>query len=44
MGIGFWFMGAVPVGRAVLAAVWLFHMFYFVKAVRTVPDAELEAD
>lgn len=44
MGIGFWFMGAVPVGRAVLAAVWLFHMFYFVKAVKTVPDAELEAD
>ena len=44
MGIGFWFMGAVPIGRAVLAAVWLGHMIYFTRKVRTIPEQELELE
>ncbi len=35
MAFGFAMMGAVPVGRAVLAAVWLFHMVYFGFIVKT---------
>lgn len=35
MSIGFMMMHAVPVGRAVLACVWLFHMWYFWCRVKT---------
>ncbi len=35
MAFGFAMMGAVPIGRAVLAAVWLFHMVYFGVVVKT---------
>lgn len=35
MGIGFALMGAVPVGRMVLAAVWIAHLVYFGLIVRT---------
>ena len=39
MGAGFWMMDAVPVGRAVLAAVWLLHVLYFGFRVKTREDA-----
>ena len=33
MSIGFAMMGAVPVGRMVLAGVWVFHMVYFLFGI-----------
>ncbi|HIX30260.1 MAG TPA: YbaN family protein [Candidatus Blautia stercoravium] len=41
MGIGFWFMDSVPVGRIILALVWLFHMIYFTKGIRTAAAGEV---
>lgn len=35
MSFGFAMMGRVPAARAVLAAVWLFHVVYFVFGVKT---------
>ncbi len=35
MAFGFYCMEAVPVGRMVLFFVWLFHMVYFIRFVRT---------
>lgn len=37
MTIGFVMMHAVPVGRIVLACVWVFHIIYFVFGVKTIP-------
>ena len=34
MSIGFAMMGNIPVGRIVLACVWLFHIVYFAFGVR----------
>lgn len=35
MSIGFIMMSNVPVGRIVLACVWLFHMIYFIFICKT---------
>lgn len=35
MAVGFIMMSKVPVGRIVLACVWLFHIFYFCFGIRT---------
>lgn len=37
MSIGFAMMGAVPVGRIVLALVWAFHVLYFLFGIKTIP-------
>ena len=39
MSIGFIMMHAVPVGRIVLAGVWLFHILYFSFGVKTLQVA-----
>lgn len=39
MGIGFIMMSRVPVGRIVLAIVWLFHLIYFIFGVKTLKEA-----
>ncbi len=38
MGLGFYFMGAVPVGRIALALVWVGHMIYFLFRVKTIDE------
>lgn len=35
MSIGFFMMGAVPVGRIVLACVWVFHILLFCFGIKT---------
>ncbi len=37
MSIGFIMMHAVPVGRIILACVWLFHLVYFIFGIKTIP-------
>lgn len=37
MLISFIMMKNVPVGRAVLGCVWVFHVLYFVFAIKTLP-------
>ena len=36
MSIGFVVMHQVPVGRTILACVWLFHILYFLFGVKTI--------
>lgn len=43
MAVGFAMMGRVPVGRAVLACVWVFHILYFVFGIRTQQDEAAES-
>ena len=43
MAVGFGMMSRVPVGRVVLAAVWVFHLLYFVFGIKTLPAGEERA-
>ncbi|OUP49502.1 YbaN family protein [Lachnoclostridium sp. An181] len=38
MSVGFLMMSSVPVGRIVLACVWVFHLYYFLGRVRTLEE------
>lgn len=38
MSVGFIMMSRVPVGRMVLAGVWLFHIIYFMFGVKTLKE------
>ena len=41
LGFGFWMMDAVPVGRAVVALVWLGHVYVLFRRIPTLaPGAE----
>lgn len=40
MTLGFIMMKKVPVGRIVLAIVWLFHMAYFSLKIKTITEEE----
>ena len=44
MSIGFIMMDAVPVGRIVLACVWLFHIVYFCIGVKTIKRVEVQSE
>ena len=41
MSVGFVMMDQVPVGRIVLACVWVFHIFYFMLGVKTIKAGEV---
>ncbi len=36
MAVGFILMGRIPIGRIVLALVWLCHILYFIFGIRTI--------
>lgn len=38
MSIGFMMMSRVPVGRIILACVWIFHIIYFLVGIKTVKE------
>ena len=40
MSVGFLMMDQVPVGRTVLACVWVFHVLYFMMGVRSIQAGE----
>lgn len=41
MSVGFAMMSKVPIGRIILAIVWIFHILYFLLAVKTIPGTEV---
>jgi len=43
MSVGFILMSRVPVGRIILAFVWLFHIIYFIFGVKTISANSLES-
>ncbi len=36
MAMGFILMGQIPIGRIILALVWLFHLLYFIFGIKTI--------
>lgn len=38
MSVGFIMMSRVPVGRIILAAVWVFHILYFCFGIKTISE------
>lgn len=44
MAFGFFMMSNVPVGRIVLACVWVFHIIYFCFGIKTFNAQEAEND
>ena len=42
MAFGFFMMSAVPVGRIVLAVVWVLHIVYFLFGVKTIPEPSVQ--
>lgn len=40
MAVGFFMMSRVPVGRIILASVWVFHIFYFIFGIQTLSEQD----
>lgn len=43
MSVGFIMMQKIPVGRIVLAFVWLFHILYFIFGIKTISEEESQS-
>lgn len=43
MGFGFFMMDEVPIGRIVLACVWVFHIILFVFIIKTCTEEDAKA-
>ena len=44
MAFGFAMMGRVPVGRIILAIVWVCHILYFIFGIRIIPAVQAVED
>ena len=44
MSVGFIMMSRVPVGRIILAGVWVFHILYFCFGVKTIKESKALAE
>ena len=44
MSVGFTMMSRVPVGRIILAGVWVFHILYFCFGVKTIKESKALAE
>ena len=44
MAFGFAMMGRVPVGRIILAIVWVCHILYFIFGIPTIPAVQAVED
>lgn len=44
MSVGFLMMSRVPVGRVILAVVWVCHLLYFIFGIKTLPAAQALLD
>lgn len=44
MSIGFIMMSRVPIGRAILFGVWVFHMVYFIFGVKTLEEVKVDTE
>ena len=44
MAFGFVMMGRVPVGRIILAIVWVCHILYFIFGIPTIPAVQAVED
>jgi len=42
MSVGFIMMSGVPVGRAILFGVWVFHIVYFIFGIKTMKEANAD--
>lgn len=42
MGFGYFMMGNVPVGRAILTCVWILHVFIFLFGIKTMSKEDEE--
>ena len=43
MGFGFFMMDEVPIGRIILACVWVFHIILFVFIIKTCSEEDAKA-
>lgn len=42
MAFGFIMMKGVHIGRICLGGVWVFHLFYFICRIKTIPEKQLD--
>ena len=42
MALGFFMMKSVPIGRICLGIVWVFHVFYFIFRIKTIPEKQTD--
>ena len=38
LGVGFLLMHRIPIGRIILAVIWVFHLLYFIFGFKTLKE------